>query len=106
MLRSLAYFSAQVSLPQSTAVALLLRAAQELTACFIHAFPSSLPRPPQEYEAQNNVFANLMVISTSLAIGLVLGFSIVSFVEAVATRCSCCGEAHRKNHGRNALVPW
>ena len=45
---------------------------------------------PQEYEAQNNVFANLMVISTSLAIGLVLGFSVVSFVESVASRCSCC----------------
>lgn len=78
----------------------------------------------QDYESKNNVFANLMVISTSLAIGanhilglchidsskrkeltqepimlttgLILGFSLVSLARMV-----CKG---RK--GRHVLVPW
>ena len=40
-------------------------------------------------EAQNNVFSNLMVISTSLAIGLILGFAIVHSIEALLSDACC-----------------
>ena len=58
-------------------------------------FPPTLEH--EDYEAQNNVFANLMVISTSLALGLVLGFGIVRAGE------TCCNTAGR---GSKTLVPW
>ena len=45
----------------------------------------------ENFAAQDNVFSNLMVISTSLAIGLLLGFA---FVRAALTACKaalgCC----------------
>ena len=39
----------------------------------------------ENYEAQANVFSNLMVISTSLALGLLVGFAIVDAVHRAKT---------------------
>ena len=50
-------------------------------------FPPSMDSP--DYEAQNNVFSNLMVISTSLAIGLILGFAIVHSIETLLSDACC-----------------
>lgn len=40
--------------------------------------------------AQDNIFSNLMVIATSLALGLMMGFALVAFFEAVF--CGCCSD--------------
>lgn len=39
--------------------------------------------------SQENVFANLMVISTSLALGLMLGFGVFNLLERLFCVCSC-----------------
>ena len=42
--------------------------------------------------AQESVFANLMVISTSLALGLLMGFAMIMMVRRIRVRaCECCG---------------
>ena len=48
---------------------------------FNSIFPPSIGT--DEYQAQSNVYSNLMVISTSLALGLILGFSVVRAGEVV-----------------------
>lgn len=40
-------------------------------------------------EAANNVFAGLMIISTSLALGLVFGFAVVRVLELFFKPCKC-----------------
>jgi len=58
---------------------------------FNSLFPPSSDQA--DYEVQNNVFSNLMVISTSLAIGLILGIAIcrtvVNLSSCIATKCCC-----------------
>jgi hypothetical protein len=77
---------------------------------FNSLFPPSITA--DDYEAQNNVFANLMVISTSLALGLVLGFAIVRAGENIFScmcgKCKCCKNCNgeMKSHGSRTLVPW
>ena len=38
----------------------------------------------------NNVFGGLMVVSTSLALGLMIGFAIVEIFEKIVTTLGCC----------------
>ena len=46
--------------------------------------------PPETGEA-DDVFSNLMVISTSLALGLIVGFVVVRFVANFLFWLCCCG---------------
>ena len=49
-----------------------------------------------EYVQQfDNVFSNLMVISTSLALGLILGFAIVQLAYKLICICCCCKKARQ-----------
>ncbi len=52
------------------------------------------PRPEdvEEGQATDTVFSNLMVISTSLALGLIIGFVMVQIVGSLWLRCQCRGE--------------
>ena len=45
----------------------------------------------QAYILQDNVFSNLMVISTSLALGLILGFAFVRVAARFLFWLCCCG---------------
>ena len=60
---------------------------------FNSLFPPSISQ--SDYEVQNNVFSNLMVISTSLAIGLVLGIAVArTAVNLLKCMGDTCGTHH------------
>ncbi len=69
---------------------------------FNSLFPPSTDQ--SDYEAQNNVFSNLMVIATSLAVGLVLGLALARLTLNVWNKvkvwckclCCCCKEPKTK----------
>eukprot|EP01047_Picozoa_sp_COSAG01_P031499 COSAG01_NODE_2238_length_8089_cov_5.948936_5_plen_83_part_00 len=72
---------------------------------FSQLFPPS--RDDADYEAQSNVFANLMVISTSLALGLILGFGIVRACEHGIIKCRKDAQGQRYGMGPGFnVVPW
>ena len=75
---------------------------------FNSLFPPSIQ--DADYEAQSNVFANLMVISTSLALGLILGFGIVRVCEHAIILCRGrrnAAKAQRYGLGPGFnVVPW
>jgi len=49
--------------------------------------------------AQDNVFSSLMVISTSLALGLIIGFAIVQAFEAIFCGCGFCEDTATDIYG-------
>jgi hypothetical protein len=54
-----------------------------------------------DYEKKNAVFSNLMVIATSLALGLILGFSVVHVGVTLLAKFK-----RKTKHGTRTLVPW
>ena len=49
--------------------------------------------------AQDNIFSNLMVISTSLALGLILGFALVQAFETLFCGCGICEDTATDIYG-------
>jgi hypothetical protein len=47
----------------------------------------------------DNIFSNLMVISTSLALGLIIGFAIVQMFESVFCGCGICSDSATDIYG-------
>ncbi len=47
--------------------------------------------PPVNGSALDGVFSNLMVISTSLSLGLIVGFVTVQIAGSIFWSCLCCG---------------
>jgi len=47
----------------------------------------------------DNIFSNLMVISTSLALGLIVGFAIVQFTESIFLGCGICSDTATDIYG-------
>ena len=47
--------------------------------------------PPETYKPSDDVFSNLMVISTSLAMGTILGFAVVRAGNSMILYLCCCG---------------
>ena len=65
-------------------------------------FPPSIA--DKDYERENGVYSNLMVISTSLAIGLLLGFAAVQVLHLAASVIWrwCCCSCNKKDPKRAA----
>lgn len=55
-------------------------------------------------EGTSNVFSNLMVISTSLAIGVILGFAVLHFIVTSILSCSCVREKPDANDAKGTLA--
>ena len=64
-------------------------------------FDSIFPPPAVEGMGTESVFGNLMVISTSLALGLIIGFVWVQFFNFI-TKFFCCRKGRESDEEKNA----
>ena len=67
-------------------------------------FSAIFPQPADSEHNQGNIFANLMVTSTSLALGLLLGFALVQIIELLYTNLICCKPGDKDEENEELLA--
>ena len=67
-------------------------------------FSAIFPPPSDSDLAQDSIFSNLMVTSTSLALGLLLGFALVYIIDIIYSALICCRPGDKDEEDEELLA--